>query len=260
MTAMLTQTETHLREIAEKIEEIYGICGRTPIADPSPAEAQEMIQRLAAIGQIVHSLPAGFRERHQKVDWTEMAGWSNPQALSPAAFNLDEVRDVVLILDNSEPEIKRHAFANKDIQAGVILSLDTRYEQISKDWSDSRRGTYILISLTALLAVVRGGLATIDDYELTSLQILIYCVLLLPILWVAFDIFWVRKIYRYYNYNAASYDTYTEFYVSASLLRLRNIGTLLGLLSKQRRLMIYQAMLWLAGVITSVIITLLKVQ
>ena len=257
---MSTPTETRLQEIAEKIEEIYGICGRMPVADPSPTEAQEIIQRLATIGQIVQSLPARFRERHKNVDWSEMASWANPQAFSSAAFNLDEARKVLLIFNDAEPEIKEHAFANKDIQAGVILSLDTRYEQISKDWSDNRRGTYILISLTALLAVVRGGLATVEDYELTSLQILIYCVLLLPILWVAFDIFWVRKIYRYYNYNSESYDTYTEFYVAASLLRLRNIGILLRLLRRQRRFMIYQAMLWLAGVITSVIITLLKVQ
>lgn len=257
---MPTPTEAHLQVIAGKIEDIYKICGRNPVADPSSAEASRIILHLDEIGQTVHMLPPRFKNRYRGVKWGDMENWSAPNAFSPAAFDIDELQKVDAVFNSAEHEINRHAFPNKDIQAGVISSLDIRYEQLSKDWFDSRRGAYILISLTAFLAVVRGGLSTVDSYELTSLQILIYCVLLLPILWISFDIFWGRKIYRHYNYDAGSYYTYTEFYESASSLRLGNFLILSGLLNRQRRLMIYKATLWAVGIIISIIITILKVQ
>ena len=260
---MPTPTEDRLRVIAEKIEDIYKICGRTPVADPSLAEASDIILRLNQIGQTVLLLPASFKNkynRYTRVRWADMESWGTSNTFSPSTFDLHKLQKVIIVFNSAESEINRHAFPNIDIQAGVISSLNTRYEQISKDWFDSRRGTYIFISLTALLAVVRGGLSTVDNYELTSLQILIYCVLLLPIFWIAFDIFWGREIYRYYNFDDTEYYTYTEFYDIASILGERNIYLLLSLLQRQRTVMIFQAILWILGIATSIIITLFQIK
>ena len=211
MTAMPTETETRLQEIAEKIEEIYGICGRTPVSDPSPTEAQEIIKRLVTIGQIVHSLSSRFRQRHGSNEWSKMESWSSPNAFSPASFMLGDLRKVLRVFNSVEPIIKMHAYSNSDIQSGIIASLDTWYEQISKDWFDRTRRTYILIYLTVALTILRGALIEVD-YELTSHQILVYCSVLVPVLWIAFDIFWGRKIFRVYNSYAEAYETYSEFY------------------------------------------------
>ena len=125
VTAMPTETETRLQEIAEKIEEIYGICGKTPVADPSPAEAQAVIQSLVFIGQTVKKLSGEFKMRHGSGEWKKMESWSSPNAFSPASFKLNDLIKVILVFNSFEPRIKKHAYPKPDIQSGIITSLDT---------------------------------------------------------------------------------------------------------------------------------------
>lgn len=185
--------------------------------------------------------------------------WSTPNAFSPATFKLGDLIKVIRVFNAVEPVIKMHAYSNSDIQSGIITSLDTWYEQISKDWFDRTRRTYILIYLTVALTVLRGALIEVD-YDLTSHQILVYCSVLVPVLWIAFDIFWGREILRVYNAYAEAYETYSEFYQVARVQRKRNINVLRNIITKQRRRVMYQAVLWIATVVVSVIITLLKLK
>jgi len=254
---MLAPIETLLQEIAEKIEKVYRICGRTPVASPSPTESRAIIKNLSSIGRIVQSLPDGFKNRHRRKEWIEMAGWSAPNAFSSKGLVLSDLMDVKAVFDSVEPGIKVRAFSNPDIQSGIIASLDTWYEQISKDWFDQRTRTFIFISLTGFLAAIRGALIAVN-YDLSTRQILVYCFLFLAILWIAYDIFWSKKIYRRYNYHTNIYYTYTDFFESASILRRKNIEELVNLLQRKRQLMMYQVSFWTVSVIFSIIATLTK--
>ena len=254
---MPTPTEEHLQFISEKISSIKVRCGEVAGTPMSYVAEQAVINYLQSIGATVSLLPSRFKEWYSEVPWEDMEIWSSADKFPSLTINSEQLMKTLAKLEIVEKEIRRHISPDRDIQKGVIASLDTMFDQFSKEWYGRAESLSVLISLTGILVIIRIALLNVD-LSLSTPQILVYTSIAIPVVWMALDI---AKEYalKWVDFNASAddYSTHTQFYDIACDMRAENIFLIIESLYKRRNRRKWQKRLWYFTAASSIIFTII---
>ena len=254
MTAMPTQTESHLQEIAEKIETIKNL-QQVPAGTIPPNDIQTITEELQAIGEVVFLLPESFTDKYSDVPWNEMKNWASFNTLVSGVTS-EQLTNIICDLKKAEPEIIRHISPDRDIQNGIIALREKYLDQLYNDFYGRAESLTIIISLTAILVVIRVAILNVGVL-LSGWQILVYSLIAIPVAWVAWDI--VKEYEKPWVYNDTStiYNTYTQFFDMSCDSLNENIYNISKLLDKRIRNRRWQRNIWMLTSGVSILVTII---
>lgn len=250
---MPTQTEQHLQAIVDKIENVRKIQNSAQGPNLSLTSQTIISDDIKTIGEHVSLLPKEFKDTHNNIPWAVMENWAASSLFPSSNFNFSSIVIALHNINVAEPRISMHLPSNRNIQNGIIASLDSYYGHLCADWHEDRKRHYIFISLTGILVIIRAAIR--DTVALTSQQIIIYALLAIVVVWITIDIHAEREIYRIYDSPYRHYFTYTEFFVRARFFRQTNINQLNKLRKKHSNTRDRQGKLWWMLSIASTSIT-----
>ena len=251
---MTTQTERHLQVIAEKIETINNL-QQVPVGTIPTDDIQVITEELQAIGEVVFLLPESFTDKYSDVLWNEMKNWASLDTLVSGVTS-EQLTDMICDLKRAESEIHRHVERDSGIQEQIIASLNASFENRSKEWYAHIQTTYLLISITVIIFLLRIEVSDLD-IPYSNGQISTYIIHTLYALIVVLEIQFTPKFTQLDISGVRNFSTITEFYDTKIKELGREISDADTLLRKRKTRRLFLNFYWLFSLISAIIITVI---
>lgn len=203
---MPTLTETRLQMILQKIGEV-DILQQHPQGLISPDLVEKLVVELQDIGSIVLKLPRQFKAKYSDIPWSDFEDWS---LLSTLCVRSEaEIRCELEKIFAAENDISRLANPDSDIQKAMVQSLRNTNSMGSSGWYANIQTTYLLVSLTLFVFLVR---IQIPDINISPVQVSFYLMNASYTLMIVLEIAWHSKILPFRASLQKDYFSSVEFY------------------------------------------------
>jgi len=250
---MISRTEKQLQEIADAISSIQNFPSVSQLTDQEKSHIKNELQK---IGKIAGELPVSFTFRHSKVPWDEIQNWVSINTHSLSNQDISIISDARAILAKSKDRIARIAYADREIQSGILTSLSGHLDLHAKELYGRANSMAVLMSLTGILVVTRIALLNIG-LSLNLPQFFIYLSNALPLIWIAWNIIRDDNDLLVAMPLAEDYYTHTDFYDDAREVIDSNIYEINLKLTKRWKTKKRQEILWYITAFASITATII---
>ena len=203
---MPTLTETRLQTVLEKIKKLKAL-QQCPQGLMSPESIKKLVVQLQDIGNIVLQLPCQFKAKYSNIAWSDFENWVLFSTLCVRSET--ELRCESRKIFAAESEISRHANPNCHIEKAMAQSLRNTNTMGSSGWYANIQTTYLLVSLTLFIFLVR---IQIPDIDISPVQVLFYLMNASYTLVIVVEIAWHSKFLPFKASLPKNYSSTAEFY------------------------------------------------
>ena len=255
---MPTETEKLFQTILEKIQKVRSLLDVKSVESMSFRKKRRIVADLRYIGATLSDCPPDLKSRCNIPNQVEMERWRAPGVFSPKSLDDTDKKFVLEVFDESELEIRQHAFSDDLIQNGVLTDMYAHYEHLTKEWHAKTQSLYIIIPITAIFVIVRFELRD-NGINLTVPQYYAYSAVGAVVLgMVTLVLFQKTAPKLYIEPNDMHYTNY-HFYINVSKILSWNILCLNKKTKLRQRIHRVLYLFWVAALCISIYYTPLTV-